>query len=167
MIWLTVLGVSIFCSGHVKTVFFSFPGIDFFLMEVNDTIRPVAIEVNGHDCTINCQIFDFLANLNFNASLSADPVSTYLSTDLVPSLSRYNHGNVHGRSVRPYVRTMIARSQRFIIKGKTILVIGAGGYSKRNLWPSAAKCGIKVRFINIILSFHIVQINFCSFKAPC
>lgn len=113
-------------------------------METNGKIRPVAIEVNGHDCTINCQIYDFLATMNENVCLSAGPVSTYLTEDQVPSLSRYNNGPVRGRSVRPFVRTMVARSQRHIMKGKKILVVGAGGYSKRNLWPAAKSYGIDV-----------------------
>ena len=31
------------------------------------------------------------------------------------------------------------------MKGKTILVIGGGAYSKKNIWPDSTMYGIKVR----------------------
>ncbi|XP_045172765.2 carnosine synthase 1-like isoform X2 [Mercenaria mercenaria] len=35
-------------------------------------------------------------------------------------------------------------SQRNLINGKRIIVVGGGGYSMRNIWPDAAKYGIEV-----------------------
>ena len=57
-------------------------GIDFIVARVDGEITPVGIEVNSHDCTINCQIYEF--------------VNAYLGYD-------------QGESVRPLVQTMIKR----------------------------------------------------------
>ena len=57
-------------------------GIDFIITRVNGEIAPVGIEVNSHDCTINCQIYEF--------------VNAYLGYD-------------QGESVRPLVQTMVKR----------------------------------------------------------
>ncbi|KAL4216930.1 Carnosine synthase 1 [Mactra antiquata] len=43
-------------------------GIDIVITERSGKYIPVGIEVNGHDCTINTQLFDFMANLYQNAS---------------------------------------------------------------------------------------------------
>jgi hypothetical protein len=58
--------------------------------------------------------------------------------------TRYYCGDLMGMSVRPFVRTMISRSQRYLIVGKKMLVIGAGGLSKKKIWPDAAAYGVKV-----------------------
>lgn len=133
------------CAKHKYfKCFCVFSGIDYFLTAKTGKLRPVAIEVNGHDCTINCQIYDFLANLYQATPINANPVSSFLLQEKVPTLARYNNGPVRGRSVRPFVRTMVARSQGQVMRGKKVLVVGAGGYSKRNLWPGAAEAGIDV-----------------------
>jgi hypothetical protein len=36
---------------------FSTLGIDFVIGDVDGKLEPVGIEVNSHDCTINCQLF--------------------------------------------------------------------------------------------------------------
>ena len=77
-------------------------------------LEPVGIEVNSHDCTINCQLFEFM--------------------------NPYTQVN----AVKPYVETMIARSQKFSMQGRTVLVIGAGGYSKCFIWDTYQTFGIQV-----------------------
>ncbi|XP_053385384.1 carnosine synthase 1-like isoform X2 [Mercenaria mercenaria] len=62
--------------------------------------------------------------------------------------SRYYSGKTMGRSVRPFVRNMISRSQRYMMKGKQVVVIGGGGYSKRNIWPDAQDYGIKIVLVD-------------------
>lgn len=89
-------------------------GIDYVLSEIDGIPEPVGIEVNSHDCTINCQLFE---NLNRNRQ---------------------------GEAVRPLIETMIKRSQMFVMKDKTVLVIGAGGFSKRFIWDAYSDYGIKV-----------------------
>ena len=64
---------------HAKTLF---SGVDFVVTRVNGEITPVGIEVNSHDCTINCQIFEFS--------------NAYLGYD-------------QGEAVRPLVQTMVKR----------------------------------------------------------
>ncbi|KAL3855356.1 hypothetical protein ACJMK2_014571 [Sinanodonta woodiana] len=89
-------------------------GIDFVITRRNGVLTPVGIEVNSHDCTINCQIYENLYHME------------------------------KGTSVGPWVQTMIARSQKYVLAGKKILVIGAGGYSKAFIWPAAQDMGVKV-----------------------
>ncbi|XP_060084792.1 carnosine synthase 1-like isoform X2 [Ylistrum balloti] len=93
-------------------------GLDFVLGEKDDSLTPIAIEVNSHDCTINCQLFE---------SMNCD---------------------IQGKSVSPLVDTMVQRSQRHLMQGKTILVIGAGGFSKRFIWKAAQDYGIKIFLVN-------------------
>ena len=45
------------------------------------------------------------------------------------------------------MRTMFTRSQDYLLQDKMILVIGAGGYSNKFIWPSALEMGVKVSHI--------------------
>ncbi|XP_072042194.1 carnosine synthase 1-like [Amphiura filiformis] len=38
-------------------------GVDFLLTNEDGNIIPVAIELNSHDCRVNCQVFDFMYHL--------------------------------------------------------------------------------------------------------
>ncbi|KAK3602003.1 hypothetical protein CHS0354_024783 [Potamilus streckersoni] len=89
-------------------------GIDFVITRRRDVLTPVGIEVNSHDCTINCQIYENL------------------------------YPQEKGLSVRPWIETMITRSQKFLLVGKKILVIGAGSYGKAFVWPAAQDMGVQV-----------------------
>lgn len=62
--------------------------------------------------------------------------------------TRYYCGDIIGMSIRPFVRTMITRSQRYLIVGKKMLVIGAGGISKKKIWPDAAAYGVKLYMVD-------------------
>jgi len=70
-------------------------GIDYVLAEINGVVTPVGIEVNGPNCTINCDIAEFV------------------------------HSHTAGEAFRMYVANMISRSLVFIMKRKCVLVIGA------------------------------------------
>ena len=61
---------------------------------INGQIGAVGIEVNGPNCTTNCDVFEF----------------TYPSTA--------------GEAYRIFIQTAIARSQAFILSHKTMLSIG-------------------------------------------
>ncbi|XP_052234453.1 carnosine synthase 1-like isoform X2 [Dreissena polymorpha] len=143
-------------------------GIDFFLTEKNGQISPVAIEVNSHDCTINCQIFEFIASLAHrctvlngqvmnpvyqlsehrfgeyytreNTRVCSDNSNQYERRDL--DMPKFDE--LLGRCVRPWVRTMLTRSQDYVLRNKMILVIGAGGYSKKFIWPASLEMGVKI-----------------------
>ncbi|CAC5390296.1 CRNS1 [Mytilus coruscus] len=68
-------------------------GIDYVLGMVNGQLEAVGIEVNSHDCTINCQLFEF-----FN-----------------PHRQR--------EAVKPLVENMIRRSRLFEMQDQTVLVM--------------------------------------------
>ncbi|XP_013413698.1 carnosine synthase 1-like [Lingula anatina] len=53
-----------------------------------------------------------------------------------------------GSCVRPLVRTMVNRSQRFLLQGKQILVIGGGnGINKKFVWEAADNYFVKIILI--------------------
>ncbi|KAL3855372.1 hypothetical protein ACJMK2_014583 [Sinanodonta woodiana] len=93
-------------------------GIDFVITRRNGVLIPVGIAVNSHNCIAKCKIFE----------------------NLYPKMK--------GVSVRPLVETMITRSQKFIMVGKNILVVGAGGYSRQFIWKAAEKMGIQVVLVD-------------------
>ncbi|XP_064613939.1 carnosine synthase 1-like isoform X2 [Liolophura sinensis] len=93
-------------------------GIDYVLTRDSGMLSAVLVEVNSHDCTINNQIFEFV-----------NPASS-------------------GEAVRLLVRTMLTRSLRYIMRGKIVLVIGAGGVSKHFVWEAANEYGIQVYLID-------------------
>lgn len=97
----------------------------------NGVYAPIGIEVNSHDCTINCQLYEFMN----------------------PDLA--------GLSVGPLIQTMCERSQRYAMSGKVIVVVGAGGSSKKFIWPAAKKENIRVSFnifdfLKVMLELSIV-----------
>ena len=49
-----------------------------------------------------------------------------------------------GQSVSPLIETMCERSQKYIMWGKVVLVLAAGGASKRFIWTAAKEENIKV-----------------------
>lgn len=74
----------------------------------------MAIEVNAHDCLYACFMYE-----NTNMELQ-------------------------GQTSFVVVQTMMARSQRYLMQGKVVIVVGAGGYSKRRLWIDSQDIGVKV-----------------------
>ncbi|KAG8534764.1 hypothetical protein GDO81_018601 [Engystomops pustulosus] len=44
----------------------------------------------------------------------------------------------------PLIETMLRRSMTYVMEGKEVLVIGAGGISKKFIWLAAQSYGIKV-----------------------
>ncbi|WAR10869.1 CRNS1-like protein [Mya arenaria] len=93
-------------------------GIDYVITERNGKLAAVAIEVNSHDCMYVCQIFD---NTMAMGCKQGEPDLEDFEFWKTSSYSRHNHGAVHGRTVRPYIRNAIARSQKWLIRGKQIL----------------------------------------------
>ena len=101
-------------SNHLNThVPLTSTGIDLILTKQKDAIVPVVIDVNAHDCLYHVTVLETMQ----------------------PRLK--------GQAVRPLVHIMLARSQRFLMAGKTIVVVGAGGFSKRHIWTEARKLGVK------------------------
>lgn len=97
-------------------------GLDFILGYKVGVITPFVIEVNDHDCTLQAQMLELMLPRN-------EPVV--------------------GECVRPWVATMLNRSQRYLLKGKKVLVMGGGGTSKSWTWETA-----KELELHIILADH-------------
>ena len=87
------------------------------LKKEGEKYEVVVIERNSHDCMINCQVYEFV-NPNMPHEATAD-----------------------------LVQTMIARSNAFLIKGKTMLIIGVGSYSKWFIFEEAKRFGINISYI--------------------
>ncbi|XP_052224633.1 carnosine synthase 1-like isoform X1 [Dreissena polymorpha] len=134
-------------------------GIDFFLTEKNGHIFPVAVEVNSHDCTVNCHMLECLADMVHQCTILNGRVlsSVYQPSEKISGVcsdksSQYERRDcvmpkveeIFGQCVRPWVRTMLTRSQDYLLQDKMILVIGAGGYSNKFILPSALEMGVKV-----------------------
>lgn len=68
-----------------------------------------------------------------------------------------------GLSVGPLIQTMCERSQGYAMSGKVVVVVGAGGSSKKFIWPAAKKENIRVSFnIFDILKVMFELSNVCS-----
>lgn len=61
-------------------------------------------------------------------------------------LNEFVDPDIAGFSLGPLVQTMCERSQKYVMSGKFVVVIGAGGISKRFIWPAAKKDNIQVNF---------------------
>nr|KAG5699351.1 hypothetical protein BaRGS_004288 [Batillaria attramentaria] len=57
-------------------------------------------------------------------------------------------GGRQGEAACVWVQTMVSRSQRFLMQDKTVLVVGGGQYSKRNLWQDAKDFGVKIVMVD-------------------
>lgn len=89
-------------------------GIDYVFTRRNHVVTPVVIEVNAQDCLWVTSVYEWM------------------------------NPEKRGTAARVWVQNAIARSQRFLMKNKKVLVIGAGGFSKRKLWKDAADYGARV-----------------------
>ncbi|GAB1609406.1 carnosine synthase 1-like [Argonauta hians] len=93
-------------------------GLDFLLRKTYSGFEPVLIEVNGHDCMINCQIYEFLNQLKVR------------------------------NAAKELVYTMISRSEHFLEKDKTVLFIGSGSYGKQFTLNDTRNYGIKIILVD-------------------
>nr|KAG5708550.1 hypothetical protein BaRGS_032971 [Batillaria attramentaria] len=89
-------------------------GIDYVITKIDDIITPVVTSVSGQACIRDSYVHELINPEN------------------------------RGQASRTWAQTMVARSQRFLMKDKTVLVVGAGGFSKRNLWKDACELGVKI-----------------------
>ena len=129
-----------------------------FVAYKNGMLTPHGIEVNSHDCTKNCHRNDFMNSLLERTAALKDDGEHEIPNLFCPSTAAddifvdYSNrsrqmqlvNQFKSQSVRPWVRTMIQRSQLYLIQGKNIVVVGGGGYSKRYFFTEAQKYGIKV-----------------------
>nr|XP_033775886.1 carnosine synthase 1 isoform X2 [Geotrypetes seraphini] len=97
-------------------------GVDFLLTLVDQNVTAIALELNAHLCLETCAVFETV-----NQPLAV--------------------AGARESAERLLVSVMLKRSQCFIMEGKQILVIGAGGVSKKFVWESARDYGIKIHLI--------------------
>ncbi|XP_029431847.1 carnosine synthase 1 isoform X1 [Rhinatrema bivittatum] len=97
-------------------------GVDFLLTLADQTMTAIALELNTLLCLETCAVSETM-----NRPLAALRVAESAASLLVS--------------------VMLKRSQCFIMEGKQVLVIGAGGISKKFVWESARDYGIKIHLI--------------------
>lgn len=96
------------------------PGVDFALTVAGRALTPVALELNGGLCLEACGALE---------GLWAAPR---------PGLA------AEEAAAAPLVETMLRRSARYLMEGKQLLLLGAGGFSKKFVWEAARDYGLKV-----------------------
>ncbi|XP_074854164.1 carnosine synthase 1 [Carettochelys insculpta] len=95
-------------------------GVDFLLTSSEQVLKLVALEMNSHLCLETCALLESMGQAV---------------------------GASAGESSRPLVETMLRRAQCHLMEGKHVLVIGAGGFSKRFIWEAARTYGIKIHLV--------------------
>lgn len=103
------------------------PGVDFVLTVVGRTLTPVVLKLNSGLCLEACGALERM----------------WAAPRLVRSAEE--------AAAAPLVETMLRRSGRHLMDGKQLLVIGAGGVSKKFVWEAARDYGLKVDVAQIVL----------------
>ena len=93
-------------------------GLDVMIEKRGDTLVPVMIEVNDHDSG---------GQFNLDAAIAKDRVGTHS---------------------REWVATMLQRARRDALKGKRIVIVGAGYEGKRFIFERAKELGVKIVLID-------------------
>lgn len=94
--------------------------MDFILTVAGRTLTPVVLKLNSGPCLEACGALEGLW--------------------AAPRLGR----SAEEAAAAPLVETMLRRSGRRLMDGKQLLVIGAGGVSKKFVWEAARDYGLKV-----------------------
>lgn len=94
--------------------------MDFVLTVVGRTLTPVVLKLNSGLCLEACGALEGM----------------WAAPRLVHSAEE--------AAAAPLVETMLRRSGRHLMDGKQLLVIGAGGVSKKFVWEAARDYGLKV-----------------------
>ncbi|XP_069327853.1 carnosine synthase 1 [Eulemur rufifrons] len=98
-----------------------FLGVDFALTVAGRALTPVALELNGGLCLEACSALEGLWAAPGPAADAA--------------------------AAAPLVETMLRRSARCLMEGKQLLVVGAGGVSKKFVWEAARDYGLKLHLV--------------------
>ncbi|XP_076971660.1 carnosine synthase 1 [Tamandua tetradactyla] len=99
-----------------------FLGVDFALTVAGRALTPVALELNGGLCLEACGALE---------GLWAAP----------------RRGPREAAAAAPLVETMLRRSARCLMEGKQLLLVGAGGVSKKFVWEAARDYGLKLHLV--------------------
>uniref|UniRef100_H0X358 Carnosine synthase 1 n=2 Tax=Otolemur garnettii TaxID=30611 RepID=H0X358_OTOGA len=100
-----------------------FLGVDFALTVAGRALTPVALELNSGLCLEACSALEGL----------------WAAGRLGPAAD--------DAAAAPLVETMLRRSARYLMEGKQLLVIGAGGVSKKFVWEAARDYGLKLHLV--------------------
>ncbi|XP_063814592.1 carnosine synthase 1 [Pseudophryne corroboree] len=99
-------------------------GVDLLLTCADYMVTPVVLGVTTALCLENCGIHECMLG----------------------SLAAGKSINVNSAS-EPLIETMLRRSMTYVMEGKEVLVVGAGGISKKFIWQAARDYGIKVHMV--------------------
>ncbi|KAM9326801.1 carnosine synthase 1 [Gastrophryne carolinensis] len=99
-------------------------GIDLLLTCVDYMVTPVVLGVTTALCLESCGVHECISG-----SLAAGKSFTVNSAS------------------SPLIETMLRRSMMYVMEGKEVLVIGAGGISKKFIWEAARDYGIRVHLV--------------------
>lgn len=94
--------------------------MDFALTVEGRVLTPVALELNSGLCLEACGALEGLWAAQRPRSAAEDAAAA------------------------PLVETMLRRSAHCLVEGKQLLLIGAGGVSKKFVWEAARDYGLKV-----------------------
>ncbi|XP_071986298.1 carnosine synthase 1 isoform X2 [Engystomops pustulosus] len=99
-------------------------GVDMLLTCVDYMVSPVILGVTTDLCLESCGVHEcVLGSLAAGRSTIVDSASG------------------------PLIETMLRRSMTYVMEGKEVLVIGAGGISKKFIWLAAQSYGIKIHLV--------------------
>ncbi|XP_005003079.1 carnosine synthase 1 isoform X2 [Cavia porcellus] len=100
-----------------------FLGVDFALTVSGRALTPVALELNSSLCLEACGTLE---------GLWAAPRLGLAAEEAAAA---------------PLVETMLRRSARYLMEGKQLLLVGAGGVSKKFVWEAARDYGLKLHLV--------------------
>ncbi|XP_075404104.1 carnosine synthase 1 [Tenrec ecaudatus] len=98
-------------------------GVDFVLTAAGHALTPVALELNCGLCLEACGALEGL----------------WAAPRLGPA--------AEAAAAAPLVETMLRRSARCLMEGKQLLLVGAGGVSKKFVWDAARDYGLKLHLV--------------------
>ncbi|XP_005384390.1 PREDICTED: carnosine synthase 1 isoform X2 [Chinchilla lanigera] len=98
-------------------------GVDFALTVSGRALTPVALELNSSLCLEACGTLE---------GLWAAPRLGLAAEEAAAA---------------PLVETMLRRSARYLMEGKQLLLVGAGGVSKKFVWEAARDYGLKLHLV--------------------
>lgn len=95
-----------------------FIGLDVFLKKSNGELEPFLIEVNNHDSFGVVQVYEI------------------------------QHAPSQSHILDKWIETMLYRSYQYMLRGKNILMLGSGCYSKLNVFEFANRAGINIILVD-------------------
>lgn len=95
-----------------------FIGLDVFVKKINNKLEAFLIEVNNHDSFVVVQDFEI------------------------------QHAPSQSHILNKWIETMLYRSYQYMLRGKNILMLGSGCYSKLNVFEFANRSGVNIILVD-------------------